>query len=178
MAAEKALPAEVRRHLRQRIESARWVVDAVRQREETLLRVGHAVFAHQSAFLVDGPTALTPLSMGQVGEDLELHPSTVSRAVAGKHVQTDFGILPLRFFFQHTACDRTETSGAELLEEVKGLIAAEDKLAPLSDDSIAELLAQRGHTTKRRTVAKYRQQLGIPSSYLRRRYVDDPDARG
>ena len=173
---EDALPREVRRHLRRRIEAARWVVDAVRAREETLLRVAHAVFSHQADFLSDGPGALRPLSMQEVGEQLGLHPSTVSRAVSGKHVQTDFGVLPLRSFFPHTACERQEASADRLLEQVKGLVAGEDKHAPLSDDAIAAELAERGFSTKRRTVAKYRKQLGIPSSYLRRRYVDDSDS--
>lgn len=173
LAGEKALPADVRRHLTRRVEAARWVVDAVRAREETLLRVARVIFERQSGFLRDGPSALDPLSMLEVAEQLELHPSTVSRTVSGKHVQTGFGILPLRRFFQHAACESASTSGSadSLLEAVRGLISGEDKRAPLSDDQIAEALRERGFETKRRTVAKYRTQLGVPSSYRRRDYA-------
>ena len=170
LSVEKALPADVRRHLTQRVEAARWVVDAVRAREETLLRVARVVFERQRGFLRDGPAALEPLSMLEVAEQLELHPSTVSRTVSGKHVQTGFGILPLRRFFQHAACESTSAAGSadSLLGAVRSLIEGEDKRAPLSDDQIAAALRESGFETKRRTVAKYRTQLGVPSSYRRR----------
>lgn len=170
LSGEKALPSEVRRHLARRVESARWIVDAVRAREETLLRVARAVFEHQSGFLERGLGALEPLAMADVADQLTLHPSTVSRTVAGKHVQTPFGILPLRRFFQHAACEGSSSSADALLEAVRSLIDGEDKREPLSDDEIAERLQAHGFQTKRRTVAKYRNQLGLPSSYRRRRF--------
>jgi len=156
-------------YYRERVERARWIVDAVGQRGETLLRVATIAFDRQRAFLDEGPGHLAPLRMTEVAELLELHVSTVSRAVAGKHAQTPAGIFPLRHFFQAPA--EAGRSVEDQRELVRRLFAEEDPASPLSDDEAAERLAARGVTVARRTVAKYRKELGIPSSYRRRRHV-------
>ena len=160
-------PRELRRYLRDKLASARDVVAAVEQRRRTLLRIASAVFARQRAFLADGPGHLAPLSMGEVADELGLAVSTVSRAVAGKHADTPWGTFPLRWFFQ-TAAGSGEASREDVRAAVGALIAAEDRSRPLSDDEIVERLRARGADLARRTVAKYRQELGIPSSYRRR----------
>jgi RNA polymerase sigma-54 factor len=170
LARDRAQPTEVRRYLRGKLDRARWLIDAVEQRERTLLRIAGAAFERQRAFLEHGPGHLVPLRMSDLADDLGLHVSTVSRAVAGKHAQTPWGIVPLRGLFQGSAGDDEDTARDDLLRAVRELVEAEDPHAPLSDEDIAAALARRGWRVARRTVAKYRGELSIPSSYRRRRY--------
>lgn len=167
IARDRDLPAEVRQYLRGQMEEARSIVDAVRLRGVTLLRVTRSVFAHQLGFLEEGPKALQPLAMGAVAAELELALSTVSRAVGGKAVQTPWGVFPLRHFFQGEAGGASQEGVRLALDE---LVKGEDPAAPLSDDELVSALEGRGIGIARRTVAKYRKELGIPSSYRRRRY--------
>ena len=173
LAGARELPEDARSWARERVEQARWVVEAVEQRGVTLLRVATAVARHQRAFLEEGPGHLVPLAMGDLARELDLHVSTVSRAVAGKHVQCAQGIVPLRRLFQQATGDGAEGAPArdDLLGVVRAIFAEEDPRDPLSDDAVAEELARRGHEVARRTVAKYRRQLEIPSSYQRRRHA-------
>lgn len=164
-------PREVRAWARERTERARWIVDAVRQRGETLLRVGRAVFEWQRPFLESGPGHLRPLTMSELAKALDLHLSTVSRAVSGKYVQCPWGILPLRQFFQVATGDDEAPARDDLCAIVRSIFDQEDATAPLSDDAVADELERRGHGVARRTVAKYRRELGIPSSYRRRKYA-------
>ena len=164
---------EVRAYLRNKLDRARWICDALEQRNKTLLSVALKVFDHQHAFLERGPSHLVPLRMNRLAEELGIHVSTVSRAVAGKYVQTPYGILPLRTFFQASAGgaqdgDSSGVARSGLRDEVSSIIRAEDPKAPLSDDDVVAALAERGLKVARRTVAKYRGELGIPSSYRRR----------
>ncbi len=161
-----------RRYLTERLQDARGLARAVAQRTRTLLRVGRAVFRHQRAFLEAGPGALRPLTLREVAEELGIHESTVSRAVAGKAVETPFGVLPLRYFFTAALADHRgeATVAAEAVRRrIRELIAREDPARPLSDERIARLLAAEGVRVARRTVAKYREALGIPGSAARRR---------
>ena len=163
---------EVRGYLRDKIDQARWIVEAVSQRGETLLRVASYAFSRQHAFLRHGPGHLVPLTMMEAAEALGLHVSTVSRAVAGKYAQTPFGILSLRALFQASASEGGRAGEAvaqdSLRETIREVFEREDKTCPLSDDQVVEELAARGIQIARRTVAKYRGELGIPSSYRRK----------
>ncbi|MCP3916925.1 MAG: RNA polymerase factor sigma-54 [bacterium] len=161
---------EVRSYARKKVEEARWIVEAIEQRGVTLLRVARAVFEHQHEFLERGPGHLVPLRMGAVAEELELHLSTISRAVAEKYSQTPWGIFPLRSFFQARTGGDDGPARDDARELVRKVVAEEDKSAPLSDDDIAAELERRGLSLARRTVAKYRKELGLPSSYRRRQY--------
>lgn len=163
--------AGVKRYLREKLDRARWIVDAVEQRKTTLQRIAARTFHHQRAFLVDGPGHLVPLQMSHVAEELELSVSTVSRGVAGKYVQTPWGIFPLRHFFQSAAGGADTAAREDVREVVRAVIEAEDAARPLSDDEIVEAMRERGIQLARRTVAKYRKELGIPSSYRRRKYA-------
>lgn len=166
---------EVRGYLRGKIDQARWIVEAVAQRGQTLLRVAELVFSRQHAFLEHGPGHLVPLTMGEVAETLDLHISTVSRAVAGKYAQTPWGILALRGLFQSTASEGDAAGPAvaqdRLRETLRTVFEEEDRASPLSDDQVVEVLAGRGIQIARRTVAKYRKELGVPSSYRRKRHA-------
>lgn len=170
LAREKELDREVKSYLKQKVEEARWIVDAVEQRRRTLLRVARATFARQVAFLEDGRDKLKPLRMTEVAEELEIHLSTVSRAVSGKHVSTPFGLLPLRWFFQGAGGGNQDQARDSVRDRVKALIDGEDADAPLSDEDLVKSLAAEDVKVARRTVAKYRKELGIPSSYRRRKY--------
>ena len=163
--------AEVRRYLRNKVDRARWLISALEQRDRTLLRVGAATCQRQRAFLEHGPGHLAPLRMSDLAAELDLHVSTVSRAVAGKHVQTPWGIVALRELFQGSAGEDETSARGDVLEAVRAILAAEDPHAPMSDDDVAAALTRRGWRTARRTVAKYREELGIASSYRRRRFT-------
>ncbi|MCA8941345.1 MAG: RNA polymerase factor sigma-54 [Planctomycetes bacterium] len=166
----------VKRYLRDKLQSARDLMSAIRQRKETLARVGAAVMAHQRAFLEHGRAASRPLKMSVIADELGVHNSTVSRAIAGKYVQTTHGVFALRDFFDgdRTARRASEGDGAKgrmaVLHAIEQLVGNEDKHDPLSDEQLVERLAELGMELARRTVAKYRKELGIRSSWQRRRH--------
>jgi RNA polymerase sigma-54 factor len=174
---DRAQTGEVRGYLRERLARARWLLVALEQRKRTLQRVATAVFARQGAFLENGRGHLRPLTMTEVAEELALSVSTVSRAVADKHADTPWGILPLRHFFQPSS-GGDEQSLADVRGIVRSIVAAEPPDEPLSDGAIADELERRGIRAARRTVAKHRSDLGIPSSYRRRRFGPADPARG
>ena len=166
------LAREAREYLSERIQAANWLVRALEQRTRTLLRVARATFLRQRAFLEHGPRALRPLTLREIAETVELHESTVSRAVAGKYAATPHGTFPLKYFFsaQLAATDGGDGHSAEAVRlRIRELVAREDPASPLSDDQIVRQLAREGVSIARRTVAKYREALGIPSSVQRRR---------
>ncbi len=170
MAKDKSSTPAVRRYLRDKLERARSVVEALEMRRATLGRIGVRLFEHQNVFLEKGPGHLAPLRMKDLADELGIHVSTVSRAVAGKYAQTPWGILPLRHFFQG-ASGGEERAREDVRDLVRGVFAAEDPKAPLSDDEVVLCMRGKGFELARRTVAKYRQELEIPSSYRRRRYA-------
>ncbi len=173
MLSESADDKAVRDWVKQRMESARWFIDALAQRQSTLERIANAVFGNQRGFLERGVGALQPMRMQDVADELELHISTISRGVSGKYAQTPHGIFPLKFFFTGgtTKITGEATSRISIQERMRQLVDAEDKNQPLSDDQIAEALAESdGIQIARRTVSKYRRTLGIPSSNQRREY--------
>lgn len=170
MVREREVPKETKRFIRSNLTNAAWLIDAIEQRRRTLQRVLNVVVEAQREFFEQGPQALKPLPMTQVADQLGIHVATVSRAVADKHILTPRGVFPLRRFF--TGGTQTE-SGEDVSWEavraaLKDVIDAEDKKSPLSDDAIVAELKKRGIEIARRTVAKYRAQLDIPSAKLRK----------
>lgn len=175
LAGDRTTAREVRDYLKPKLRSARDLIDAVQQRQATLLRVTEAVMREQRPFLQKGRAAIRPLRMSDIADQVGLHTSTISRAIAGKSVQTDRGVFRLRDFFDGGRIDSTAGEGQgrmAVAEQIAELIGAEDKGRPLSDDDLVARLQARGVQCARRTVTKYRKQLGIPSSYLRRRFGD------
>ncbi|MEO0651743.1 MAG: hypothetical protein AAFZ65_13790 [Planctomycetota bacterium] len=165
--------AETRKWLRKRLESARWFIDALDQRQSTVLRIAGAIFERQRAFLADGPKGLKSLRMQEVADDVGVHISTVSRAVAGKHVQTERGIFPLKYFFSSGTTDAAgaDASQVAIQQRIRELVDGEEKAAPLSDEQLAAALQERhGIKIARRTVTKYRKLLEIPSSTERKTF--------
>jgi RNA polymerase sigma-54 factor len=169
---DKEAPTAQREMARKRVEGARWLIDAIAQRQSTLTRVAERIFDHQSAYLEHGETALRPLKMQTVADELSIHVSTVSRAIADKWVQTPRGIKPLKYFF--TGGTENESGEVEsrlnVKNRVKDIVDGEDPSNPLSDDDVAAKLKEQGLDVARRTVTKYRKQLGIASSRQRRKW--------
>jgi RNA polymerase sigma-54 factor len=151
-------------------QQARDVIRAVEQREETLLRIGAVLVERQGAFLKSGVLALMPLTMKDVADELSLHESTISRAVQGKYAQTPIGVIELKQFFSAglSMSDGSMISVQRVQQRVKTLIDNESADKPLSDQAIANRLAAEGIDVARRTVTKYREQLGLPKSSQRR----------
>ncbi len=168
---EAARGDSVRKWIMQRLGSARWFIDALKQRQSTLLRIARAIFERQRPFLEEGLKALQPLRMLEVADATGVHISTVSRGVAGKYAQTPQGILSLRSFFSGGTLKDSGgfASQASIQLRMKELVKEEDPSAPLSDDRLAELLKERdGIRLARRTITKYRKALTMSSSSQRR----------
>jgi len=172
MARDREVNQSTRKFLSGQLQSARWLIDAIAQRRQTLMRVIDVVLEQQRDFFEQGATGLKSLPMTEVADRLGIHVATVSRAVHEEYLETPRGILPLRMFFS----GGTETgegrnmSWTAVQATLKQLIDEEDKRAPLSDDALAEALKAKGITIARRTVAKYRKEMGIPSIQNRKEY--------
>ncbi|MEE2907550.1 MAG: RNA polymerase factor sigma-54 [Planctomycetota bacterium] len=172
MSKDRKVDKETREFLGRSVGNARWMIESINQRKNSLLRVVNVVLTRQREYFDIGPQHLKPLPMVEVAEQLGIHVATVSRAVADKWLQTPRGIVPLRRFFS----GGTETASGENMswEAIKAvlqeIVTGEDKSHPLSDEAIAAALKEKGIDIARRTVVKYRQQLGIPPGRLRKQY--------
>jgi RNA polymerase sigma-54 factor len=159
----------VRDFAKENIKEARWFIHAINQRNHTLLRVCRAIVAFQRSFFVNGPKYLAPLTLRDIAEEIGVHETTVSRTANGKYMQTEWGIFEVRHFFTNSisgAGSRGSRFSKEGVKEIiKELIADEER--HFSDQEIAGLLAKRGISLARRTVAKYRNELDLGSSYAR-----------
>lgn len=158
--------------IKSKIEGAKWFIDAIRQRQYTLLNTMSAIADKQREFfLSDGDERrLRPMILKDIADEIEMDISTVSRVANSKYVQTDFGIFSLKFFFTEgiTQEDGSEVSNREVKRILQDLIGNEDKSKPLSDDALSDALKEKGYNIARRTVAKYREQLNIPVARLRK----------
>ena len=166
-------PAETREYIKRKLNSAQWLIDSIQQRRNTLTRVSQAIVDHQKAFLDKGPEAIEPLKMQQIADKVNVHVTTVSRAVDDKWIQTPRGIFPLkRFFVGGTVdADGEEVAWDTVRLKLQEIVDGEDKKKPLSDEALVEELAKHGITVARRTVTKYRKAMNIPSSRQRRSWV-------
>jgi RNA polymerase sigma-54 factor len=172
MAQDRSTDRPTRQFLQNHVRSAQWLISAIRQRQDTIRRVVTAIFDFQTDFLLQGREALKPLPMASVAETVGVHVATVSRAVAGKYVQTPRGIFPLRMFFSGgtTTAEGDDVAWDAVKAKLQEIVDAEDKLHPLSDDQLAAELKNNGMTIARRTVAKYRGLLEIPPARKRREF--------
>jgi RNA polymerase sigma-54 factor len=173
MAKDTKISEKARKFLQNSIRSARWVIDAIEQRKNTLLKVTESVVKHQKDFFDKGTLYLRPLPMSKVADDVGVHLATVSRAVAGKYIQCFWGVLPLRKFFSGGMQDDNGQahSWEAIRVKLQEIIDAEDKTKPLSDEEIRKKLAEAGIINlARRTVAKYRKLLNIPTARFRKKY--------
>ncbi|MGG4343476.1 RNA polymerase factor sigma-54 [Paenibacillus lautus] len=154
------------------VRSARWLVRSLEKRNRTMMRVVNAIMEEQRQFLVEGIKGIAPMKMNTISTKLDLHESTVSRAVNGKFVLTPHGVLPLKYFFSArlSTTGGSSVSSRSVKARIKELIDAENKNIPYSDQHITDMLRAEGIRLSRRTVAKYREQMQImPSSFRKRR---------
>ncbi len=157
--------------IKQKIDAAKWFIDAIRQRQQTLMLVMRAILDMQKEFFLTGDeTNLKPMILKDIADKVDLDISTVSRVANSKYVQTEFGMIKLKYFFSEsmTNSDGEEVSTREIKSILQDIIADEDKKKPFSDQKLMELLAKEGYPIARRTVAKYREQLNIPVARLRK----------
>jgi RNA polymerase sigma-54 factor len=158
--------------IRRKLDSARWLIDAIEQRRNTLYKIARKIVEIQHEFLDKGITHLRPLKMQEVAEEIGVHNSTVSRAISNKYVQTPRGIFPLKFFFTGGTMgdDGNVESRMSVKQRVQDIVDKEDKSNPLSDDEIADQLKAAGFNVARRTITKYRRMMRIASSRRRKQY--------
>jgi RNA polymerase sigma-54 factor len=170
--ARQAVDKPAKAYLSERLQSANWLLKALDQRARTLLKVAKAVIEHQLPFLEHGVQHLRPLLLRDIAANTDLHESTVSRATADKHVATPRGNFPFRYFFSNAlpgVAGGADHAAEAIRQQIKAMIEREDPASVLSDDQIVEALHRAGVAIARRTVAKYREALAIPSSVQRRR---------
>ncbi|MBP5455813.1 MAG: RNA polymerase factor sigma-54 [Paludibacteraceae bacterium] len=157
--------------VKQKLDAAKWFINAVKQRQETLQRTMQAIINRQREFFLDGDeTKLKPMILKNISDDTGYDISTISRVSNSKFIQTNFGVYPLKFFFSETMQnDQGEDVSTIAVKTIlQECIDAEDKRKPLTDDQLTEILSKKGYPIARRTIAKYREQLGIPVSRLRK----------
>ncbi len=165
--------AETKNFIREKLASARNLLKDLDRRESTIMRIARLIVSAQHDFFEKGRSALRPMTQSGIADKLNLHETTVSRAVAGKYMSTPQGLIAFRDFFSggYTGGDGEDVSAGAIRDFIRNVIADEDPAKPLSDSAVEKLLKARGLTVARRTIAKYREELGIPSSQLRRKYV-------
>ncbi|GMQ81004.1 MAG: RNA polymerase factor sigma-54 [Rhodothermia bacterium] len=167
---KESYDTETKQFLKSKFEAARWFINSINQRRQTMVRVMDAIVQQQENFFKLGEGHLKPMILKDVAELIEMDISTISRVVNGKYVQTDFGVYELKYFFSEglSTDSGEDISNKEVKAIIDGIITEEDKKKPLSDQRIATLLTDKGFKIARRTVTKYREQLGIPVARLRK----------
>jgi RNA polymerase sigma-54 factor len=157
--------------IKQKLDSAKWFIDAIRQRQNTLLNTMQAIIDFQYEYFLEGDESkLRPMILKDIADKIQMDISTISRVASSKSIQTDFGLLPLKYFFSEGIATESgeDVSSREVKNKLKGLIDNEDKAKPLSDEKLEKGLKDFGYNIARRTVAKYREQLNIPVARLRK----------
>ena len=172
MARQKDTGKKEKQYLRERVESGKWLMRNIEQRQSTILRIAEAIVEVQEGFLDKGIEQIRPLTLQEIATKLGIHEATVSRGTRGKYMQTPQGLFELKFFFsaglQHDSGQAQSSKSVQ--STIKKIIDVEDKAKPLSDQKIADLLAKQGLNIARRTVTKYREGMGILTSSLRKSY--------
>ena len=165
--------SQVKDYLTNKVRQAKWVVSSVEQRRSTLMACANCIVERQESFFRRGPGHLRPMTLADVAQALDVHESTVSRAVKDKYLQCAHGVFPLGYFFSRAlpaGHGGDSVSAEQAKSAIKKLIAAEDKKKPLSDQKLCQLLTEQGIEISRRTVAKYRDELGISSTSGRKQF--------
>ena len=171
--------SELKEYLGNKIRQAEWVKQCVTQRGKTLMQVSRAILEHQEEFFTFGPAHLNPLRLADIAQELDIHESTVSRAVSKKYLQCSWGVYPMNFFFSRSVAVQESSSesgtqsvtAADIKRVLREIIEEENKKKPYSDRLLGEKLAERGISISRRTVAKYREEEGIADASGRKAYV-------
>lgn len=171
MASGSKLNPEAYAYLKEKMKRALWFLKSLNQREQTVYRVAQAIIRRQKDFLEKGIDFLRPLTLSEIAEEVGVHESTVGRVVANKYIQTPRGVFSLKYFFHKSLSGQNgeEVSSLRIKEKIKKLIEGEDPNNPLSDTDLCDILGRENIKIARRTVAKYRKQLRIPPSHIRKR---------
>jgi RNA polymerase sigma-54 factor len=172
MIARGGLQRQEKDYLLEKMRSGKFLINSIEQRQQTIERISREILRAQLAFFEEGVSKLRPLTMTQVADAVGVHETTVSRAIANKYMQTPHGIFEMKFFFTpgYQSADGAAVSNTSVKEMIAHLISGEDPSKPLSDQEIVARLEEKNLTIARRTVAKYREELGILPSNLRREY--------
>lgn len=162
---------DAKEYITERLRSAQWLIRSIQQRQQTMMKVSKSILKFQRDFFEKGPQHLRPLVLKEVAQDIDMHESTVSRVTTNKYVHTAQGIFELKYFFNAgiRRSDGDELASEAVKHRLKQIVDSEPAERPYSDQKLVELLAAEGITIARRTVAKYREQLGLASSSRRRR---------
>ena len=168
---KKQFDTESKDFIASKLNSANWMIQAIEQRRQTMLKVMHYIVDRQHDFFERGVQALHPLTLREVAEAVGMHESTVSRVTNEKFVQTPRGVLPLKYFFSSglSTSDGDDVSARGIKDQIQKMVSAEDAKSPLTDQAIVDILLQTGVQIARRTVAKYRDQLGVLPARMRKR---------
>ena len=164
--------ADVKDYIRDKIRSGKFLIKSIHQRQQTISNIAHEIVGKQKDFLELGPSALKPLTMVQIADIVGVHETTVSRAISGKYMATPWGVFDMKYFFTpgYQTADGASMSNTSVKGTIAEMVKSEDDSSPLSDKEIVELLEKRGIPIARRTVAKYRNELNILPSNMRKRY--------
>jgi RNA polymerase sigma-54 factor len=173
MMSQSGNKAEVRNYIRDKIRNGKFLIRSIHQRQDTIQRISEQIAARQRDFLDGGPACLKPMNMAQIADTIGVHETTVSRAIAGKYIATPHGVFEMKYFF--TPGYQTESGESMSNTSVKGALAEivkqEDSTKPYSDQKLVSLLKDKGISIARRTVAKYREELNILPSNMRKSYA-------
>ena len=169
---DKEREKDERSYLREKLESAKWLIRNIEQRQQTILKIGKAIIEVQREFLDKGVDKIKPLTLQEIADVVGVHEATVSRTTRGKYIQTPQGLFELKYFFSTglKSADGEDQSSKSVQLKIKKIIDEEDKRKPLSDQKIADMLKVDGLTIARRTISKYRDILNIPSTTMRKQY--------
>lgn len=159
-------------YIREKVYAGKFLISSIQQRQDTIFRISTEIVRVQREFLDEGITHLKPLTMAQVAEVMGVHETTVSRAIANKYMSTPRGVFEMKYFFTpgYKTADGQDVSNAAVKDEIQRLVQDENHKKPLSDSALVKKLAEKGYKVARRTIAKYRDQLNIPPSHLRKEY--------
>ena len=164
--------ADVRDYIRDKIRSGKFLIKSIHQRQQTISNISHEIVGRQQEFLAHGPSALKPMTMVQIADIVGVHETTVSRAISGKYIRTPHGVFEMKYFFTpgYQTADGVSMSNTSVKGAIAELVKSENAKTPLSDKEIVEILSKRGIPIARRTVAKYRNELNILPSNMRKTY--------
>jgi len=169
---QRATSADTKEYIQEKLRSAAWLIKSIHQRQRTIYKVATSIVKFQKEFLDKGIDYLRPLVLRDVAEDIEMHESTISRVTTNKYMHTPQGILELKYFFKSSIQQKAgeKISSESIKEKIRQIIAQEDPSKPISDQEIVARLKESGVAIARRTVAKYRESLGILPSMKRKKF--------
>src|SRR5574338_647182 len=172
IASGDAQTSDVKDYIRDKIRSGKFLIKSIHQRQQTISNIAHQIVKRQREFFEHGSSQLKPMTMGQIADAVGVHETTVSRAISGKYMATPQGVFEMKYFFTpgYQTATGESMSNTSVKEAILDLVKNEDGNAPLSDHEIVEILSERGIPIARRTVAKYRSELNILPSHMRRKY--------